>query len=37
MNEQDYAMWVLKDLRAQLTQAVAIYAVPIAAYWTLIG
>jgi hypothetical protein len=37
MNEQEYALWVLKDLYTQLIQAAAIYAVPIIAYWTVVG
>jgi hypothetical protein len=37
MNDQEYAQWVLKDFYNQMIQAVAIYAVPISAYWILVG
>jgi hypothetical protein len=37
MNDQEYALWVWKDFYTQMIQAAVIYAVPIAAYWTLAG
>jgi hypothetical protein len=37
MQDAEYAKFVLKDSAQQLAQAVGIYAVALAAYWTLVG
>jgi flagellar biosynthesis/type III secretory pathway M-ring protein FliF/YscJ len=36
MNEVEYAEWVAKDTAIQILYAVAIYAVALIAYWTLV-
>ena len=36
-NEIAYAKWVLTDTVQQLIPAVAVYAVALTAYWTLVG
>jgi hypothetical protein len=33
----DYTSWMLADASQQLLQAALIYAVPVAAYWILVG
>ncbi len=33
----EYTAWMLADVGRQLLQAVAIYAVPVAAYWILVA
>lgn len=37
MQDTEYAKFVLRDSAQQLAQAVGIYAVALAAYWTLVG
>jgi len=33
----EYTVWMLADVGRQLLAATAIYAVPVAAYWILVG
>jgi hypothetical protein len=37
MLEMEYAKWVLTDTLKETAQAVAIYAVVLTAYWTLVA
>jgi hypothetical protein len=37
MSEQEYAKWIVEDTFKGLWQAVAIYAVALLAYWTLVA
>jgi hypothetical protein len=36
-NMIEYSSWVLADVGRQMLWAAAIYAVPVAAYWSLVG
>jgi hypothetical protein len=37
MNEIEYAKFIVTDTVKQLSQALAIYAVALTAYWTFVG
>jgi hypothetical protein len=37
MTELEYFKWIAKDAAATIFKAVAIYAVVLTAYWTLVG
>jgi hypothetical protein len=37
MNQDQYAMWMLKETAGMAAQAVAIYAVALGAYWMLVA
>jgi hypothetical protein len=35
--DQEYALWMIKDTASELGQAVAIYAAALGAYWYFVG
>jgi hypothetical protein len=37
MNDIEYAKFVLEDTATEMIKAVAIYAVALGSYWTLVG
>ena len=37
MTDEQYSLWMVKDTAKALLHAVAMYAVVLGAYWTLVG